>query len=81
VLNNNKLVGKLNSRNLVGRVLTKLLGLDFVWDGTRLGVKKENETEYEYADLVGPEGPQGKQGQQGMPGVNGNDGYTPRKRS
>lgn len=75
MLNNNKLVGKLNSRNLVGKVLTKLLGLDFAWDGTRLGVKKENDTEYEYADLIGP------QGQQGIPGINGSDGYTPKKRS
>lgn len=75
MLENNKLIGKIQSNKLMGRVLTKLLGLDFVWDGTRLGIKKENEpeTEYKYADLIGP------QGLQGSPGINGTDGVTPVK--
>lgn len=31
------------------------VGLHFVWDGTKLGVKREDETEYTYVDLKGPQ--------------------------
>lgn len=30
------------------------MGLQFRWDGTRLGVKREDETTYQYVDLEGP---------------------------
>lgn len=30
--------------------------LNYNWNGTKLGVKKETDTEYEYVDLQGPEG-------------------------
>jgi len=46
------------------------IGLLFDWDGTRLGVKRENADNYSYQDL---------KGQAGQNGINGNDGYTPVK--
>ena len=41
------------------------VGLDYVWNGTQLGVKREDEQEYAYTDL------QGSQGEQGPPGEGG----------
>lgn len=35
-------------------------GLDFVWQGTKLGVKKINENTYTFVDLLGKTGPNGK---------------------
>lgn len=55
-ISSGKIMGKIQSSNLLGRVINKILGLDFVWDGTRLGVKKEGTDEYSYADLQGPQG-------------------------
>lgn len=63
MIRTNKVTGKVKSNSLIGRVLTKVLGLDFIWDGTRLGVKKENQDEYTYSDLVGPQDPAGQNGQ------------------
>lgn len=63
MIRNNKVTGNIKSNSLIGRVLTKVLGLDFVWDGTRLGVKRENQDEYTYSDLEGPQGPAGQDGQ------------------
>lgn len=40
--------------------------LEYSWDGTNLGVKKENETEYEYVNLQGKQGPRGERG---LPGT------------
>lgn len=37
-------------------------GLEFVWDGTRLGVREVGQTEYQYMDLEGPQGPIGVTG-------------------
>ena len=68
-------------------------GLEFRWDGTRLGVRTAGETEYRYADLLGPAGkpgPQGEPGQDGtlrfedlspeqQSGLKGADGYTPQR--
>lgn len=61
------LVGQINTtQNLAGAVNTTKIdvalqsaginryygkGLEFVWDGTRLGVRREGETEYIYTDL------------------------------
>ena len=42
------------------------VGLNFDWDGTKLGVKREDESTYIYVDLQGPEGPQGPQGPPGI---------------
>ena len=44
-------------------------GLQFVWDGTRLGVKTENDTNYTYVDLKGDTGATGETG------AAGNDAY------
>ena len=41
------------------------VGLQFTWDGTSLGVKREDETEYQFVNL---QGPKGEQGEQGAPG-------------
>jgi len=35
------------------------MGLEFDWDGTSLGVKREDESSYEYVDLKGPRGEAG----------------------
>lgn len=49
-------------------------GLEFIWDGTRLGVREQGQTEYQYVDLEGPEGPTGPQGIQGERGAQGEPG-------
>ena len=36
---------------------------EYNWDGTSLGVKTDEESEYSYVDLEGPRGPQGPQGE------------------
>ncbi len=46
-------------------------GLEYSWNGTSLGVKREDETIYTYVNLVGKEGPQGKEGKQGPQGIQG----------
>lgn len=51
-----------------------IAGLDFRWDGTRLGVRRDEEEEYEYVDLEGPPGPEGPQGPKGVPGEQGPEG-------
>lgn len=44
------------------------IGLNYAWNGTELGIKREDEASYTYADLEGPIGPQGKIGPRGLPG-------------
>lgn len=51
-------------------------GLHFVWDGTKLGVKREDETEYTYVDLEGPQGVQGLKGDRGGTGPQGPAGKS-----
>lgn len=41
--------------------------VQYRWDGTRLGVKREDESSYQYQDLRGP---------QGEPGINGANGSS-----
>lgn len=48
--------------------------LEFTWDGTRLGIRQEGATAYDFVDLRGPVGPQGEQGEKGDPGAPGADG-------
>ena len=38
------------------------------WQGTQLGIKREDEASYQYTDRQGPRGEQGEQGIQGVPG-------------
>jgi len=52
------------------------VGLHFVWDGTKLGVKREDETEYTYVDLKGPQGIQGPKGDRGDIGPQGPAGKS-----
>jgi len=52
------------------------VGLHFVWDGTKLGVKREDETEYTYVDLKGPQGIQGPKGDRGGTGPQGPAGKS-----
>ena len=49
-------------------------GLEYVWNGTQLGVRKEGETEYVYVDLKGPKGDPGVPGEQGLEGPEGPKG-------
>lgn len=41
------------------------VGLDFNWNGTQLGIKKENESSYTYKELKGEQGVQGLRGERG----------------
>lgn len=61
------------------------VGLNFSWQGTKLGIKRENEDSFEYADLqgpkgdtglTGPQGPKGDTGLQGVQGLKGDKGDT-----
>lgn len=47
------------------------VGLDFNWNGTQLGIKRDNETSYTYRELKGEQGVQGLRGEKGESGHNG----------
>lgn len=42
--------------------------LEFMWNGTQLGIRVEGQTAYTYVELKGQKGDQGIQGSQGLPG-------------
>lgn len=42
------------------------VSLDFIWNGTQLGIKKSTDTDYTYTDLKGQKGDNGVQGEQGV---------------
>ena len=44
--------------------------LEFVWDGTRLGIRVQGESTYQYTELKGADG---------APGAAGEPGYTPQR--
>lgn len=50
------------------------VGLEYNWQGTSLGVKREDETNYQYTNLKGEKGDQGIQGEQGIQGIQGIQG-------
>ncbi|MFY9119181.1 MAG: hypothetical protein WAO57_02570 [Syntrophomonadaceae bacterium] len=59
------------------------VGLNYDWQATSLGVKREDETQFVYTDLkgpkgdkgdIGPKGEKGEPGEQGLPGVKGEQG-------
>ncbi|QRG66927.1 Gp37-like protein [Brevibacillus choshinensis] len=59
------------------------VGLQYQWQGTSLGIKRDTDASYSYADLKGPKGdkgdkgdigPQGAQGIQGIQGIKGDKG-------
>ena len=50
------------------------MGLEFAWDGTFLGVKRQDMNDYFYVNLKGDMGPQGKKGDKGEKGDKGDKG-------
>lgn len=46
-------------------------GLEFLWNGTRLGVKTPEDAEYSYVNLQGDPGPAGPAGADGVDGADG----------
>ena len=65
---------KLENGEFVGEKGDTGDGLEYVWNGTQLGVRKEGETEYVYVDLKGDKGDQGIQGERGPEGPKGPKG-------
>lgn len=59
------------------------VGLNYDWQFTSLGVKRDDETQFVYTDLkgpkgdkgdIGPKGEKGEPGEQGLPGAKGEQG-------
>lgn len=50
--------------------------LEFNWQGTSLGIRKEGESTYSYTDLKGNKGDKGNPGEQGPKGDKGDKGDT-----
>lgn len=50
------------------------IGLDYQWQGTELGVKREDETGFNFTNLKGEKGERGPQGLQGIQGDTGEQG-------
>lgn len=50
------------------------VGLNYLWQGTELGIKREDETAFNYIDLQGPQGEEGLQGPRGLKGEQGDTG-------
>lgn len=48
--------------------------INYLWNGTSLGVKREDEGSYIYTELRGPQGIQGPKGDQGVQGLKGDKG-------
>ncbi|WP_051931885.1 hypothetical protein [Clostridium sp. KNHs214] len=48
--------------------------VQYLWNGTKLGVKREDESTYIFADLKGDRGDIGPKGEQGIPGIKGDAG-------
>src|SRR5690606_32601760 len=48
--------------------------LEFAWNGSELGIRREGEEAFSYVDLTGPQGQQGEQGERGERGESGADG-------
>lgn len=63
-----KFEGDVGPRGLPGETGPQGNSLEFTWDGTRLGIRVEGQSEYTYVDL---EGPQGTPGRDGTDGTNG----------
>lgn len=49
-------------------------GLEFIWNGTQLGIRVEGDSVYTYVDIKGPTGPQGLTGATGPQGETGATG-------
>lgn len=57
-----------------GRTGEMGIGLEFNWDGTKLGIKRTVDDEYTYVDLKGTTGSRGLKGNTGNPGPEGPKG-------
>ena len=57
-----------------GRTGEMGIGLEFNWDGTKLGIKRTIDDEYTYVDLKGTTGSRGLKGNTGNPGPEGPQG-------
>lgn len=71
--------GKISTKNGIKQGLANVRGetgksLEYLWEGTRLGVKREDEEEYKFTDLKGKKGDTGEQGIQGLQGIQGEKG-------
>ena len=64
-------VGPTGPRGIQGE---RGIGLEFKWDQTKLGIKREDEEEYTYVDLQGVQGSRGLKGIQGVQGMQGIQG-------
>ena len=53
------------------------VSLEYDWEGTSLGIKRDDEAEYTYVDLKGEKGDTGSTGASGSNGKDGADGYSP----
>lgn len=73
MLNTGQLKGDKGDTGETGR------GLEFDWDGTRLGVRVEGDEEYIYVDLRGPQGPPGEIENLTSQHIEDALGYTPVK--
>ncbi|MGL4863587.1 MAG: hypothetical protein ACRC4T_10770, partial [Cetobacterium sp.] len=49
-------------------------GIQYLWRGTELGIKVENQSEYSFVNLKGEKGERGEQGIQGIQGEKGEQG-------
>ena len=50
------------------------VSIEYRWNGTELGVKREDEVNYQYQDLKGEKGSKGDTGEQGPRGLQGEQG-------
>lgn len=69
--------GKEGKQGEQGPIGPQGVGLQFIWDGTKLGVKREDQLDYTFMNLVGgvgPVGPRGKTGNTGQQGPQGKQG-------
>ena len=62
------------SRAYVDEKVSSITSIDYNWNGTQLGVKANNETQYKYVNLQGPQGLKGERGEVGPIGPQGIQG-------
>jgi hypothetical protein len=68
-------VGHIGSfRGSVSSNNSNAVGLDYTWDGTSLGVKREDQTTFQFVDLQGERGAKGDTGERGEKGDTGERG-------
>jgi microcystin-dependent protein len=80
-LNNEKVITPYSLNQVIKRKAgsgsgssTPGVGLNYYWNGTELGVKREDEENYIFVDLQGPAGTDGQDGTPGTNGTNGTNG-------